>query len=83
MKVYYGPTTDTVTGATLLFEFGQDDAAFFDADGNAITTPPLTMPTGNYIIVENVDDSRVGTNDIQVLDLASNVTYGVSIERGT
>ena len=82
MKVYYGPTTYTVTGATLLFELGWTDNAFFDGNGNLITTHQLTIPTGNFIIVENVDDSRTGTHDIRVNGQTEGTMHSVVVERG-
>ena len=83
VRVYSGPTTNDITGATLLWEVGQVDSAFFDLTANVITTSPLTISNNHYLIVENVDDSRTGTNDIRVSDQANNaqVTNFV-VERG-
>ena len=83
MRVYYNSTTDSTAYATLLFEIGQQDSGFFDASSDRITTPPLTIPTGNYVIVENVDASRAGTNDIRVIDqTSSTIIASLVVERG-
>jgi len=66
IKIHSGPTTDSTSGATLLFEFGQQDHNDFDASGDTLTTPPLTIQNNHYIIVENVDDTRTGTNNIKI-----------------
>ena len=76
IKVYSGPTTDSTSGATLVWEVGQVDNDFYDGDGDAITTPPLKIQNNHFIIVENVDDSRAGTNNFQV---TGTIVTGVSV----
>lgn len=65
VKVYAHTLADTAAG-TLLWEVNNNDITFFDASGDFLTSPPLKIPTGNYINVENVDDSEAGLNDVKV-----------------
>jgi len=67
VKIYSAPTTDSISGATLVFETGQVDNDNFDAGGDYVTTPPLKIQDNHYIVVENVDDSRAGTNNVRTL----------------
>jgi len=66
-KIYSGPTDNSTASATLLLEYGSDaTSGHFDApnQGDLMTTSPLTISNNHYIIIENVDDSRAGTNDL-------------------
>lgn len=76
VKVYSSPNDNSTTSATLLFEFGANTGTnFMDANGEKFTTPKLAIQTNHYLVVENVDDSRSGTNNIQVQE-------GWIVERG-
>jgi len=75
VKIYSGPTTDSTSGATLLFEYGQNNHSDFDASTDFLTTPPLTISNNHYLIVENVDDARTGTNDIDISGEGSTYTW--------
>lgn len=80
VRVYSGPTTNSTTGATLLWEFGTDGTSgIFDTSGQRVTTPPLKISNNHFIIVENVDDSRAGTNNI--LPLANRANANFVVER--
>lgn len=83
VKIYSGPTTDSVTGATLLLEVGAVVTGFLNASDNRFTTPPLKIQNNNFIIVENVDDSRAGINNLIVLGGATaGGIFSIVVERG-
>lgn len=73
VRVYSSPTTDTIAGGTLVWETGQSDSTFFDAASDQLTSPPMQIQNNHFIVVNNVDDSRAGTNNVQVLGLNSNI----------
>lgn len=83
VKIYFSPTTNSSSGATLLWEIGSVDNIFFDASTDSITTSPLTIQNNHFIIVENVDDSRAGLNDISVIGADTNfAVHSLVVERG-
>jgi hypothetical protein len=83
VKIYSGPTTDSTTSATLLWEIGHTDDVFFDSSNDLLMTSPLTIQFNHYLIVENVDDSRAELNDVTVYGLAlSTCVHNMVVERG-
>lgn len=74
IRIYSAPTSDSTSSATLLFEFGTGDTNAFDSSGNTMTVSGLKIQNNHYLVLENVDDSRAGTNDVFVVaDLTSSV----------
>jgi len=66
VKIYSGPTENSTSGATLLFEVGRDaNSGILNAQGEQLTTPVLKIQNNHFLTVENVDDSRAGINDIR------------------
>jgi len=66
-KIYSAPTDNSTASANLVYEFGSEAAStFMDALNDRLTTPPLPISDNHFIVVENVDDSRAGTNNIQL-----------------
>lgn len=63
IKVYSAPTTDSTSSATEVFDY---DGTNFNASTSLLTTPPLKISNNHYIVIENVDESRVGNNDVDV-----------------
>lgn len=83
VKIYSHSVVD-IAGGTLVFEIGQTDSVFFDANGDNLTTPPMRIQNGHFINVENVDDSRTGTNNLRVIGQANgNSIQSVVVERGS
>ena len=84
VKIWSGTVTDSLSGSTtLLWEFGQVDSTFFDASSDSLTTPPMKIAAGRYLIVENVDDSRAGDNSVKVLGLNNDPSLkSFVVERG-
>jgi len=83
IKIYSGPTTDSITGATKVFETGQTDGGYFDAANDLLTLPPVKIQNNHFIIVENVDDSRAGTNAVGLIGTNSlNTVTSFVVERG-
>jgi len=84
IKVYSAPTEDSSSGATLVWEYDEQDGINFDADGDLITTPPIKIQNNHFIVVENVDDSRAGTNNLRIMGRNVDPTGATTIivERG-
>ena len=84
VKIFSHSVADTAAG-TLVWEMGQQDNVFFDAANDLFTTPPLRIQTGHFINIQNVDDARAGTNNVNI-DAQSVVTTSVVrnivVERG-
>lgn len=83
VKIYSAPTTDSTSSATLLFEIGKADNSVFNANNDSYTTPPLKIQNNHFIVVENVDDSRAGTNNVDIVGSTSsgNLASTTIIER--
>jgi len=74
IKIYSAPTTNSKVGATELFDYDGPD---FDANNQLITTPILEIQNNHYIVVENIDESRAGTNSIDFV-----LRNSLVVERG-
>jgi hypothetical protein len=82
VKIWSSSSANSATG-TILFEVGQEDNAFFDASADRLTIGPLKIQNNNYLNIENVDDSRTGSNDILILDYHTGaVLSNLVVERG-
>jgi len=67
IKLHSSPNDNSTTSATLLFEVGAGTAnSILDADNEELTVGPLRISNNHYLVIENVDDSRAGSNDIRV-----------------
>lgn len=66
IKVWSGPTENSTTSATLEFEIGSAAGFWLNAAGESVTVGPIIIQNNHYITLENVDDSRAGTNNISV-----------------
>lgn len=67
VKIWSGGTVNSISGATLLFEINSAVVVtILDNAAEKFTTPILTIQNNHYLTIENVDDSRAGTNDISV-----------------
>ena len=63
IKLYSAPDDDsTASGAVLLYE--ADQASLLASSSDVFTTPPLPISNNHYLVIENVDESRGGTNNI-------------------
>jgi len=81
VKLWSAPTTNSTTSATLLVEYGGTDSTHFDASNDLLTMPPVKIQNNHYLVVENVDDSRAGTNNVGVIGIQSG-KIGFVVERG-
>ena len=66
VKIYSSPTDDSATGAILLFEIGTVDTPAFDGPTDSLTVSNLKIENNHYLVVENVDESRVGDNSLKI-----------------
>ena len=83
VKIWSAPTTDSITAATLVFETGDSDNNYFDANLDRLTTPPCRIQDNHFIVVENIDDSRAGTNNVNVIGVVeTSEASTVIVERG-
>ncbi len=67
-RIWDSPTSATATG-TLRYEFGSDaTSGKMDASGLLMTCPPIKVSNNNFIVLECVDDGRVGSNAVAVTE---------------
>ena len=70
VRIRASNTVDTADG-TILFEIGSTaGTGMLDANNKSLSIGPLFIPTGKYLTIENVDDSRAGANDVNVNDFS-------------
>ena len=66
-KIWSSPNDNSITGATLLYEVGTVDVAgLFDTAGDELTFVDCKIADNHFLVIENVDDSRAGTNNFVV-----------------
>lgn len=83
VKIWSGATVNSTSGATLLYEVGGEDTVFFDGLNDTLTVGPLKVQNNHYLTIENVDDSRTGSNDIGLSDyIATAGITNIIVERG-
>ena len=66
VKIWSSPNDNSSIGATLLFEIGTTSSFAFDNDGDEISLIDLKIQHNHYLVIENVDEGRAGTNNIAV-----------------
>ena len=66
VRIWSSPNDDSIAGATLRYEVGSTDHIGFDEQGESLSFPDVKIENNHYLVVENVDDGRTGTNDFTV-----------------
>lgn len=76
IKIWSGPTADSTTSATLLWEIGKLSTTEYlsQSDVDRITTRTLKIQNNHYLTIENVQESRAGTNNVTI-GIDSTVNY--------
>lgn len=67
IKFWSSPNDNSKTSATALYEFGSTTLSIMDATGEVMTIGPLAIQDNHYLVLENIDDSRAGTNSLEVI----------------
>jgi len=66
-KLYSAPTDNSTAAATEIFDYDGDGKVGMDAAGEHLTVLiPESIQNNHYLVLENVDESRAGVNDIHV-----------------
>ena len=76
VKVWSSPNDNSTTSATLILDI--DQPGVLNANGEAMTVVCPKIQSGHYLVIENVDESRAGANDVHI----PNVLVSYVVERG-
>ena len=69
IKVYSSPTDNSATG-TVVFDYDGDGKGNFNSSTEELTVLiPNSIAANHYIVIENVDESRAGVNNIRVNEI--------------
>jgi len=66
IKIFSSPTTNSITSATLLYEYGSQQTPMLNADGEKLSITGLKIQDDHFLVIQNVDDSRAGLNSITI-----------------
>lgn len=74
IKIWDGPTVDSITGATLRLETGNNLIGILNSENEKLTMGIIKISNNNYCNIENA--TGAGNNDISVDDVAYAVERG-------